>query len=48
MSNFFKKYFKGGVTRIPKETERAFFFYATMLFIVFYLVHRFFGDAWFK
>lgn len=48
MSNFFRKNFKNGVTKIPKELERAFFFYATMIVVVFYLINRFFGDAWFK
>ncbi len=48
MREFVSKYFKGGVTRIPKEKERTFFFYATIVFIVIYLLHRFFGDSWFK
>jgi hypothetical protein len=41
MNNFFKKYFKNGVTKIPKETERAFFFYASMVLIFIYLMQRF-------
>jgi len=48
MNNFFKKHFKNGVTKIPKEAERAFFFYASMIFIIIYFLHRFFGDSWFK
>ena len=48
MTNFFKKHFKNGVTKIPKEAERKFFFYATMVFIVIYLLQRLFGDSWFK
>jgi hypothetical protein len=46
MSKFFKKYFKGGITRIPKEAERKFFFYASMLFIVIYLLQRFLDNSW--
>jgi hypothetical protein len=47
MNNFFKKHFKNGVTKIPKEAERAFFFYASMVF--FYIPNaRFFGDSWFN
>jgi hypothetical protein len=46
MRNFFSKYFKGGVTRIPKEKERKFFFYATVVFFLFYLLQRFYEGAW--
>jgi len=48
MNNFLDKHFKNGVTKIPKEAERVFFFYATMVFTIIYLLHRFFGDSWFK
>jgi hypothetical protein len=48
MREFVSKYFKGGVTRIPKEKERVFFFYATIVFFLIYLVQRFYEGAWFS
>jgi hypothetical protein len=48
MREFVSKYFKGGVTRIPKEKERTFFFYATIVFFLIYLIQRFYEGAWFS
>jgi hypothetical protein len=48
MRKFFDKYFKGGITKIPKEKERTFFFYATIVFFLVYLLHRFYEGAWFN
>lgn len=44
MTAFLKKHFKGGVTRISKESERKFFFYASVGFVIFYLVQRILGN----
>ncbi len=48
MIEFFNKYFKGGITRIPKDQERTFFFYATIVFFLIHLAQRFFEGAWFN
>jgi hypothetical protein len=47
MSKFLSKFFQGGKTRIPKEKERTFFFYATIVFFLIYLFNRFYEGAWF-
>jgi hypothetical protein len=42
MRSRFRRLFKGGVTGIPREVERAFFFYATLVFIGLYALRSFF------
>jgi hypothetical protein len=41
MRRFLNKYAKDGITRISREAERTFFFYATLALVLAYLVHRF-------
>jgi len=45
MSGQFRKFFKNGITRIPKEIERTFFFYATLVFLGFYIFQSFFSPS---
>jgi hypothetical protein len=40
-----KKFFQQGNIRISREKERAFYFYATLLFLLAYLVHRLHGGG---
>ncbi len=43
MSRRLKQFFRQGAIRIPREKERAIYFYATVVFFILYLFGHFGG-----
>jgi hypothetical protein len=40
-----RQFFEQGAIRIPKDKERAIYFYATVIFFLVYLIHRLQGGG---
>lgn len=45
MAERLKRFFRQGAIRIPRQKERAIYFYATVGFLILYLVHQLKGGA---
>ena len=45
MKNALRKFIRQGAIRIPREKERAIYFYATVVLVIVYLLHRLPGSG---
>jgi len=45
MNSALKKFFRQGAIRIPRDKERAIYFYATLIFLIVYVLHRLQGGV---
>jgi hypothetical protein len=45
MRSALRKFFRQGAIRIPREKERAIYFYATVVLVIVYLLHRLPGSG---